>query len=137
MTPSFLNRRALLKQIGAGVLMTAMLTSSAHAAIGQDVKLPKGAVTVVAYVQALGGQENKLAEISTRLMGEVRANEPGNLLFQTHRGADVPGIILFYEIFETEAAFQAHKDAEHTKRWFREIEPLVTGPVQVFVLNPT
>ena len=101
----------------------------------QKEQLPKGAVTVVAHVQAHGGREDKLIEISTRLMGEVRANEPGNLLFQTHRGADVPGIILFYEIFETEKAFQAHKAAEHTKRWFREIEPLVAGPVQVFVLR--
>lgn len=103
----------------------------------KTTQLPTGAVTVVAYVQATGGCEDKLAEISTRLMGEVRANEPGNLLFQTHRGSDVPGIILFYEIFETEEAFQAHKDAEHTKRWFRQIESLVASPVEVFVLSAT
>ncbi|SDA61640.1 putative quinol monooxygenase [Sinorhizobium sp. NFACC03] len=132
-------RRHLAKGLGAGALLTAAFTASANAqtAAGtvRPFELPRGAVTVVAYLQASGGRENKLAEISSHLMGEVRKNEPGNLLFQTHRGADVPGLILFYEIFATEEAFQAHKDAEHTKRWFREIEPLVASPIQVSVLR--
>ncbi|WDZ79106.1 putative quinol monooxygenase (plasmid) [Ensifer adhaerens] len=132
-------RRHLAKSLGAGAFMTAAFVGSANAqtpaGTAPPFELPQGAVTVVAYLQASGGRENKLAEISSHLMAEVRENEPGNLLFQTHRGADVPGLILFYEVFATEEAFQAHKDAEHTKRWFREIEPLVAGPVQVFVLR--
>jgi len=105
------------------------------ASASQQMKLPEGAVTVVAQVHALGGKEEELAKVSQKLVPAVRS-EPGCLLFQAHRGANTPGIILFYEIFATQEAFEAHKNAAHTKQWFKNIESLVASPVEVSVLAP-
>jgi quinol monooxygenase YgiN len=91
-------------------------------------------LTVVAHVQAKGGRENELIEISKRLVPLVR-KEPGCLLFEAHHGWAVPGIVLFYEIFESQAGFEALKKADHTKLWFKEIGDLAAGPVEVTVLQ--
>jgi quinol monooxygenase YgiN len=100
------------------------------------IKLPSDAVIVVAQVRALGGKENKLAEVTAALVPAVRTSEPGCLLFQAHRGANIPGVVLFYEIFENHTAFEAHKKAPHTQQWFSDIESLTAGPVEVNVLMP-
>jgi quinol monooxygenase YgiN len=47
----------------------------------------------------------------------------------------LPGILLFYEIFESAAAFEAHKAAPHTKQWSIDIEPLAAEPVEVMLLE--
>lgn len=100
----------------------------------QKVQLPKGALTVVAHVQAKGGRENELIEVSKRLAPLVRS-EPGCLLFEAHHGWSTPGSVLFYEIFESQAGFEAHKKANHTKQWFKDIGDLAAGPVEVTVLQ--
>lgn len=95
--------------------------------------LPDDAVVVVARVTARGGREEKLAEVTARLQDEVRANEPGNLIFRAHKSSDVPGVILFYEVFRDRDGLEAHKQAPHLKRWFTEIADLAADPVDVLV----
>ena len=77
-----LSRRNVLRSAGVaaavGVVAGLPAAEAQAQTASKTTQLPTGAVTVVAYVQATGGCEDKLAEISTRLMGEVRANEPGN-----------------------------------------------------------
>jgi quinol monooxygenase YgiN len=42
---------------------------------------------------------------------------------------------VFYEIFESAAAFEAHKVAPHTKQWSADIGPLAAGPVELTLLE--
>jgi quinol monooxygenase YgiN len=117
-----------LAAVGAGV----SAPIAAHAA--QTVTLPKGAVTVVALVRSRVGKEAELIRATEVLVPKVR-QEAGNLLCQAHRGLDAPGILVFYEIFESAAAFEAHKAAPHTKQWSIDIGPLAAGPVELTLLE--
>ena len=50
------------------------------------------------------------------LAEKIRA-EPGNVSFAAHRAKDDPNDILLYEIYESEAAFNAHRETEHFKTY--------------------
>ena len=98
--------------------------------------LPIGEVTVVAFVRAKGGREAKILEVTLKLQAEVRQKNPGAVIFQSYKGANEPGLILFYEIYKTRDAFESHKNSEHLQNWFDAIEPLVDERVRVMVLDP-
>lgn len=98
--------------------------------------LPTGEVTVVAFVHAKGGKEALIQEVTQKLQQEVHQKNPGAVVFQSYKGANEPGLILFYEIYQTRDAFQSHKDSDHLQNWFDAIEPLVNDRVQVMVLDP-
>ncbi len=98
--------------------------------------LPTGEVTVVAFVRAKGGKEAEIQEVTKDLQQQVHQKNPGAVVFQSYKGANEPGLILFYEIYKTRDAFESHKSSEHLQNWFDAIEPLADEKVQVMVLDP-
>ena len=50
------------------------------------------------------------------LVKESRA-EPGCLLYEAHRSPDDPNVLFLYEQYADEAAYQAHAESEHFKRY--------------------
>jgi quinol monooxygenase YgiN len=98
------------------------------------VTLPRGAVTVVATVRARAGKEAELVRATEALVPKVR-QEAGNLLCQAHRGIEEPGLLVFYEIFESAAALDAHKAAPHVKQWAMDTGSLTAGPVELKVFE--
>jgi quinol monooxygenase YgiN len=128
-----MDRRSLVANLGLVLAVTGFSAPiAAHAA--QTVVLPKGAVTVVASVRARGGKEAELIRLTEALVRKVR-QEAGNLLCQAHQGLNEPDTIVFYEIFESAAAFEAHKAASHTKQWSIDIQPLAAGLVELKLLE--
>jgi quinol monooxygenase YgiN len=57
-----------------------------------------------------------LAAIEQNAASSLR-DEPGCLRFDVVRDNDDPDHFLLYEIYEDEAAFQAHRAAPHFSRW--------------------
>ncbi len=128
-----INRRSLVAE-GGLALVAAGLSSPTPAHAAQTVTLPKGAVTVVATVRARAGKEAELIRATEALVPKVR-QEAGVLLCQAHRGIEEPGFLVFYEIFESAAALDAHKAAPHVKQWAMDIGALTAGPVELKVLE--
>ena len=48
---------------------------------------------------------------------EASRAEPGCQLYQPHRSPVDPNVIFLYEQYADEAAYQAHADSEHFKRY--------------------
>jgi quinol monooxygenase YgiN len=109
-----MDRRSLVAKLGLAAAAAGFSAPTAADA-AQTVTLPKGAVTVVASVRVRGGKDAELIQLTEAQVPKVR-QEAGNLLCQAHRGTEEPGILVFYEIFESAAAFEAHKAAPHTKQ---------------------
>jgi quinol monooxygenase YgiN len=128
-----MDRRSLVAK-GGLALAVAGWSSSTEAHAAQSVTLPKGAVTVVATVRAHAGKEAELVRATEVLVPKVR-QEAGNLLCQAHRGVEEPGLLVFYEIFESAAALDAHKATPHVKQWATEIGSLTAGPVESKLLE--
>lgn len=104
-------------------------------------KLPNSAYAVVAEVRAKAGKENELRAVTLPLVNEVR-REPNNLLYFLHEDRESPGHFIFYEIFASQADFEAHNKTPHVQAWFAKLPELADGGVRVVRMeilgnNPT
>ncbi|MBB4099956.1 putative quinol monooxygenase [Sphingomonas kyeonggiensis] len=91
--------------------------------------IPATAYAVVAEVQARPGKEDALREATLPLVAKVRA-EPDNLLYFLQEDRERPGHFIFYEIFATQADFEAHNRTPHVQAWFARLPELAEGPVK-------
>jgi len=92
--------------------------------------IPPGAYAVVAEVRARAGKEDALRSITLPLVKQVRA-EANNLMYFLHEDRESPGRFVFYEIFATQADFEAHNATPHVQAWFARLPELADGGVQV------
>lgn len=92
--------------------------------------IPAGAYAVVAEVRAKPGKEDELRQITRPLIAAVRA-EPNNLLYFLHEDREAPGHFIFYEIFASQADFEAHNATPHVQAWFARLPELAEGGVTV------
>ena len=74
--------------------------------------------------------------LTADVVERITTEEPGTLVYVTHTVADEPLARVFYEIYADDAAFQAHEDAPHVRRFHAEKEPLLAGPPRVEFLRP-
>ncbi|MBX3289958.1 MAG: antibiotic biosynthesis monooxygenase [Acidobacteria bacterium] len=99
-------------------------------AITRYDKLPAGAYSVVAEVRAKPGKEGELRAATLPLVTAVR-NEPNNLLYFLHEDRETHGHFIFYEIFASQADFEAHNASPHVQEWFAKLPDLADGGVKV------
>ena len=116
--------------------VASVLTIGAAAAMTQDARIaryntvPRTAYAVVAEVRAKPGKENALRQATLPLVEAVRA-EPNNLLYFLHEDREAPGHFVFYEIFASQADFEAHNATPHVQAWFAKLPELADGGVKV------
>lgn len=67
------------------------------------------------HVRTRPDKSNEFAQLTAQLQKDVRANEPGVLVFQVMRSVEDPSRFLFTEVFADEAAFKAHPDMPYHK----------------------
>lgn len=128
-------RRALARTIlTASLLAGGTPVTAAELPLIRYAGLPDGAYAVVAHIQAKPGKEAALREASRRLIPLVRA-EAGNLVYFLHEDPAAPGQFTFYEIFASEADFDAHVATSHVQEWFAGLPGLANGTVQVTPLT--
>ena len=70
-------------------------------------------LAVIAKLNVAEGKEAEFESIMLGLAEEVRANEPGNHLYQLCKDAD--GSYIVMELYEDEAALAAHGASDHFK----------------------
>lgn len=105
-------------------------TTQEKVSAGRYDQLPNGAYSVVAEVRAKPGKEAELRVATLPLVEKVR-NEPNNLLYFLHEDREAPGHFIFYEIFATQADFEAHNKTPHVQEWFKKLPELADGDVKV------
>ena len=93
------------------------------------------ALVVVARIRAAKGKGDALAALLTEQVAVVRKAEPRCLVYRLHRSSKDADLFLFYEVYEDEAALEAHRKAPHLAayRARRESEGLTEGAVEVEV----
>lgn len=114
----------------------ALATSAIAPALAREAtgirydQIPDGAYSVVAEVRARPGKERDLREVTLTLVARVRS-EPNNLLYFLHEDREAPGHFVFYEIFASQADFEAHNATSHVQAWFARLPELADGGVKV------
>ena len=126
-------RPALLALGVAAMLSSGGVSAREPAGIRYD-QIPETAYAVVAEVRAKAGKEAELRAITLTLVARVRA-EPNNLLYFLQEDRESPGHFVFYEIFATQADFDAHNATPHVQAWFKRLPELAEGGVKVMRLK--
>ena len=67
---------------------------------------------------------------------EISAHEPGTLEYAVYAVDDDPDARVFVEVYADEAAFLAHEQQPHTRRFLKDREPLLAS-VRVERLRPS
>lgn len=68
---------------------------------------------------------------------KIREGEPGTLIYAMHKVKDAPLSRIFYELYESRDAFDAHERQEHTGRFLGERGQYLTGVRVEFLEPPT
>src|SRR4051812_22761575 len=69
-------------------------------------------IVVIATMHAKEGQEDRMRDILLALVVESRL-EHGNVRYELHQGEDDPCEFAFYEVWENQAALNAHLRSKH------------------------
>ncbi len=93
-------------------------------------KIPAGAFSVVAQVQAKPGKEAALRAATLPLIALVRT-DPNNLVYFLQEDRESPGHFIFYEVFANREHFEAHNNMPYVKAWFAKLPDLAQGGVEV------
>lgn len=85
------------------------------------------AIGVIATIKVQEGKEGEFEAVFRGLAGEVRANEPGNRLYQVCRSRADKTSYIVMELYESEEALKAHGQSAHFKAAGPKIGPVLAG----------
>jgi quinol monooxygenase YgiN len=68
------------------------------------------------------GAGDAFDRLTAETVEQIRAHEPGTLLYVVHRVESDPDARLFYELYQDRAAFDDHEAQPHTRRFLAERE---------------
>ena len=129
--------QASIRNLLAAMLFSISLFMIAPSAVAQQAsphvlyqEIPKGAYSVVAQVRAKPGKEDALRAATLPLIALVRG-DPRNLVYFLQEDRAKPGHFVFYEVFASQADFDAHNAMPYVKEWFAKLPDLADGGVDV------
>ena len=85
-------------------------------------------IGLIARVSIQPGKGGEFETLFAWQAEQVRANEPGNKLYRLFKSREQDGAYIVMEIYDDEAALQAHRDSEHMKANRPKVAPLVAAP---------
>jgi quinol monooxygenase YgiN len=128
--------QALVHHSLAAMLFGVSLSVTATSAVAQQAphvryqEIRDGAYSVVAQVRAKPGKEDALRAATLPLIVLVRG-DPKNLVYFLQEDRTRPGHFIFYEIFASQADFEAHNAMPYVQEWFAKLHELADGGVDV------
>jgi (4S)-4-hydroxy-5-phosphonooxypentane-2,3-dione isomerase len=83
-------------------------------------------VSLVARIEAKDGKADELVAAFDKLLAEV-AKEPGTIHYVLHKSTTDPNALYVTEIYEDQAALDAHMGSDHFKSFGAGLADLVNG----------
>ena len=90
-------------------------------------------IAITAKMSVRSGCEKEFEKAMLSLVSKVNSNEPGNLLYELCRDDD--GEYLVMELYEDEAAVDAHRSASHIKESGPSFKGLMSAPPIIKKMN--
>jgi quinol monooxygenase YgiN len=128
--------QTLIRNSLAAILFAVSLFLTAPSAVAEQAphvryqEIREGAYSVVAQVRAKPGKEDALRAATLPLIALVR-HDPKNLVYFLQEDRARPGHFIFYEIFASQADFEAHNAMPYVQEWFAKLPELADGGVEV------
>jgi quinol monooxygenase YgiN len=125
----------LLRRSTAAALLAG--ATAVRAETGSDsvyAAVPDGAFSVVAEIRAKPGKEAELRAATLPLIDLVRG-DPKNLVYFLQEDRFSSGHFVFFEVFASEADFEAHNAQPYVRAWFAKLPDLALEGVQAMKMR--
>ncbi|MEM8489131.1 MAG: putative quinol monooxygenase [Bacteroidota bacterium] len=93
------------------------------------------AIGLLATITVQQGKNAEFEQIFLSLTEQVRANEPGNILYALHRSKADPQIYKVMEQYDSPAALDAHGKADYFREANKALGALVAVPPEIEILD--
>jgi len=94
------------------------------------------AVGILATIKIKEGTNEAFEAVAKELMAAVRANEPGNKVYQFCKSKNDPTTYVVMEIYVDQAAFEAHGKTEHFRTIGPKMGPSMAGRPEIQFFEP-
>jgi quinol monooxygenase YgiN len=93
-------------------------------------------ITQLARYEMVKGKEIEATGAFQKMAAAVKANEPGCLMYAVTRGQVNAQELYIYEVYENQAAFDAHRKTDHMQAFRKSTEALLDrGSFNVEILD--
>ena len=92
-------------------------------------------IAVVATLKVLVGKEADFEAVFLELTAKVRANEPGNLLYQLTKSRTDAATYKVVELYKDKEALTAHGGSEYFRELGRKMGPFMAGRPEIEYLD--
>lgn len=92
-------------------------------------------IGVIATLKVQGGKGSEFEKVFSELAGQVRTNEPGNKLYQVFKSRKEADTYVVMEIYQDQAALDAHGKSDHFKAAGPKLGPTLAGRPEILYLD--
>ena len=92
-------------------------------------------IGVIATIRVKDGQAAAFEQVFRTLAAEVRAKEPGVLVYEMTRSQSEPNLYKAFEIYRDQAVIDAHGATDYFQRGFAELQQLIDGEMGIEILD--
>ncbi len=89
------------------------------------------AIGIIATVKVQDGKHAEAEAVFGELAAQVRANEPGNTLYQLVKSRTDANTYVMMELYDDEAAIEAHRKSDHFRAAGPKLATIVAGPPDI------
>jgi quinol monooxygenase YgiN len=93
------------------------------------------AIGVIATLKVQDGKGSEFEGVFNGLAAQVRANEPGNKLYQVFKSRKEANTYVVMEVYEDQAALEAHGKSDHFKAAGPKLGPTLAGRPDILYLD--
>jgi len=91
-------------------------------------------IGIIAKLKLKPGQGPAFEHHMARMTHRVESNEPGNLFYRGYRTDDPDGFVAL-EVYQDQAAVEAHRDSAHVAAAMPVVGPMLDGDLEVEMLE--
>ena len=92
-------------------------------------------ITIIAKLKVKPGSEAAFEAAGKEMIATVKTSEPGTLAYVLHKNTKDPTEFTYYEVYQDQAALDAHGKTDHMRAFGRAIGPLLAGRAEIAVLT--
>jgi len=92
-------------------------------------------ITLLAKLKVQPGKDAEFAAAAKEMIATVKALEPGTLAYTLHQNAKDPTEFIYYEVYQDQAAFDAHGKTDHMKAFGGKIGAILAGRPELIFLT--
>jgi quinol monooxygenase YgiN len=92
------------------------------------------AISVIAKLKVKAGSESDFESAAREMIAKV-SSEPGTLSYILHKDVRNPTTFVYYEVYQDQAALDAHGKTDHMKAFGGKIGALLDGRPEITVMS--